>query len=138
MACTFFLADCNTCTQALRLIRRMPMEIATNLAKLRVRHFRQILLWPLQLMPLPDDGPLQSHSQLLEQVSADNPWRELADEFCGDPEQFHERHYSEFVTFLPYVQRFLYGEKGGQEASPHATANRRSASSAATTWRRCA
>lgn len=97
------------------------MEITTNPAKLRVRHFRQILLWPLQLMPLPDGGPLQNHNQLLEQVSDDNPWRELADEFCGDPEQFHERHYSEFVTFLPYVQRFLYGEGGGQEeASSHA------------------
>ena len=24
--------------------------------------------------------------------------------------RFHERHYNEFVTFLPYVQRFLYGE----------------------------
>jgi hypothetical protein len=66
-----------------------------------------------------EDCPLQHHYQLLEQASADNPWRELADEFCGDPEQFHERHYSEFVTFLPYVQRFLYGEGGGDEgASP--------------------
>ena len=26
------------------------------------------------------------------------------------PEDFQERHYSEFVTFLPYVRRFLYGE----------------------------
>ena len=80
-----------------------------------VNHFRQILLWPLQLMPLPEESPLQHHHQLLEREAADNPWRELADEFCGDPEQFHERHYSEFVTFLPYVQRFLYGEGGGQE-----------------------
>ncbi|WP_300454397.1 CorA family divalent cation transporter [Accumulibacter sp.] len=83
----------------------------------RVGHFRQILLWPLQLMPLPDGGPFAHHYQLLEQPSADNPWRELVDEFCGDPEQFHERHYSEFVTFLPYVQRFLYGESDRQENS---------------------
>jgi hypothetical protein len=34
----------------------------------------------------------------------------VVDEFTGDPRQFQERHYSEFVTFLPYVQRFLYGE----------------------------
>jgi hypothetical protein len=86
------------------------MDIASWEVEQRVSHFRQILLWPLQLMPLPEGSPLQHHYQLLEQKTADNPWRELADEFCGDPEQFHERHYSEFVTFLPYVQRFLYGE----------------------------
>jgi hypothetical protein len=94
------------------------MDVATREVEQRVSHFRQILLWPLQLMPLPEDSPLQHHYQLLEQKTPDNPWRELADEFCGDPEQFHERHYSEFVTFLPYVQRFLYGEKGGEEADP--------------------
>ena len=32
------------------------------------------------------------------------------DEYTGDREDFHERHYNEFVSFLPYVQRFLYGE----------------------------
>ena len=91
------------------------MDLATNPADQRVSHFRQILLWPLQLMPLPEDCPSAHHYHLLEQATPDNPWRELADEFCGDPEQFHERHYSEFVTFLPYVQRFLYGEGGSDE-----------------------
>ncbi|MEF8720606.1 MAG: hypothetical protein V5B35_10875 [Candidatus Accumulibacter necessarius] len=94
------------------------MDVATREVEQRVSHFRQILLWPLQLMPLPEDSPFQHHYQLLEQKTPDNPWGELADEFCGDPEQFHERHYSEFVTFLPYVQRFLYGEKGGEETDP--------------------
>ncbi|MCM8596267.1 CorA family divalent cation transporter [Accumulibacter sp.] len=83
----------------------------------RVGHFRQILLWPLQLMPLDPSGPLAEHYQLLEKPTTDNPWRELADEFSGDPAQFHERHYSEFVTFLPYVQRFLYGE-GSAHGAP--------------------
>ena len=92
----------------------MPAEIRA--ADQRVSHFRQILMWPLQLMPLPADAPIDSHSQLLEAASPDNPWHELVDEFSGDPGQFHERHYSEFVTFLPYVQRFLYGEGGGQKA----------------------
>jgi hypothetical protein len=36
--------------------------------------------------------------------------KEVDDEFCADPEAFQERHYREFVTFLPYVQRLLYGE----------------------------
>ena len=30
--------------------------------------------------------------------------------FCADPDAFRERHYREFVTFLPYVQRLIYGE----------------------------
>jgi CorA-like Mg2+ transporter protein len=75
-----------------------------------VRHFRQILLWPLQLMPIRAGAQIQKHWEVLEQQVEHNPWHELADEFTGDPRQFQERHYAEFVTFLPYVQRFLYGE----------------------------
>jgi hypothetical protein len=81
-----------------------------------VGHFRQILLWPLQLMPIREGAQIQKHWELLERPDADNPWCELADEFTGDPNLFQERHYSEFVTFLPYVQRFLYGE--GKGSSP--------------------
>ncbi|SLM48382.1 conserved protein of unknown function [Nitrospira japonica] len=78
-----------------------------------VRHFRQILLWPLQLMPIREDASIQKHWERLQVPDRDNPWRELQDEFTGDPKQFQERHYSEFVTFLPFVQRFLYGEGKG-------------------------
>jgi hypothetical protein len=77
-----------------------------------VRHFRQILVWPLELTPLPPDCPFRNHWDVLAETRADNPWRELADEFTGDPGQFQERHYVEFVHFLPFVQRFLYGEVG--------------------------
>ena len=76
----------------------------------RVRHFRQILLWPLQLMPIREGSQIQRHWEVLEQGGDDNPWHEVGDEFTGDPAQFQVRHYNEFVTFLPYVQRFLYGE----------------------------
>lgn len=82
----------------------------------KVGHFRQILLWPLQLMPIREGAQIQKHWELLEKPDTDNPWCELADEFTGDPNLFQERHYSEFVTFLPYVQRFLYGE--GKGSSP--------------------
>lgn len=75
-----------------------------------VRHFRQILMWPLQLMPLRAGVQVQNHFDALEGIEDGNPWREVADEFTGDPTQFQERHYREFVTFLPYVQRFLYGQ----------------------------
>lgn len=75
-----------------------------------VRHFRQILLWPLQLMPIRPGTQIREHWEVLDQKSTDNPWRELLDEFTLDGAEFQLRHYSEFVTFLPYVQRFLYGE----------------------------
>ena len=84
-----------------------------------VSHFRQILLWPIQLMPIREDAPIQKHWELLQTIDSDNPWKELADEFTGDPRLFQERHYSEFVTFLPYVRRFLYGEGKGTGSSVH-------------------
>ena len=93
------------------------MNRDSSASAVRVSHFRQILLWPLQLMPLADECAHQHHYQFLERENADNPWHELDDEFCGDPAQFQERHYSEFVTFLPYVQRFLYGEESDDEHS---------------------
>src|SRR5262249_11067110 len=83
----------------------------------RGRRFRQILLWPLQLMPLRDDVQIHRHWEFLAQPSPDNPWREVEDEFTGDPGTFQERHYAEFVNFLPYVQRVLYGEGRGIQST---------------------
>ncbi len=81
-----------------------------------VRHFRQILLWPLQVMHARVREPhISKYWELLEAVGEQSPWREVEDEF-GDPDDFQERHYKEFITFLPYVQRFLYGEGTGREA----------------------
>jgi hypothetical protein len=81
-----------------------------------VRHFRQILLWPLQLIPLQEGAQIQNHWQLLAGRGPENPWRELLDEF-GDPDQFQERHYNEFVAFLPQVRRFLYGQGLGRRVA---------------------
>ena len=78
-----------------------------------VRHFRQMLLWPLQLMPSDDEREERSHWQLLEAADTAHVWSRVEDEFTADPGQFQERHYKEFVSFLPYVQRFLYGESRG-------------------------
>lgn len=78
-----------------------------------VRHLRHIMLWPVYLHPLPDEAPIETHFQLLSTPGPDNPWREVDDEF-GDPTEFQERHYNEFVTFLPPVQRFLYGQGLGK------------------------
>ncbi|MCC6136826.1 MAG: hypothetical protein LM550_05040 [Candidatus Contendobacter sp.] len=80
-----------------------------------VRHFRQILLWPLRVIPDQAEGiRISKYWELLEGLGGQCPWQEVVDEF-GDPADFHERHYKEFVTFLPYVQRFLYGEGVGRE-----------------------
>jgi hypothetical protein len=85
----------------------------------RVRHFRQILVWPLQLMPIREGGEIQEPWELLERAG-DSPWREVLDEFECAPDAFQPRHYSEFVTFLPYVRRFLYGEGRGRGGRPGA------------------
>jgi hypothetical protein len=71
-----------------------------------VRDFRQILLWPLQLLPRDegDGDPLRA--------LAGSPWTESADALPEDPSRLTERGYREFVAFLPHVQRFLYGTRG--------------------------
>jgi hypothetical protein len=89
-----------------------PPEDAT--APTTVRHLRQVLLWPLRLIAPPDHAAdtaaQRSPWQALRALGDASPWREQFDEYTGNERQFHERHYNEFVTFLPYVQRFLYGE----------------------------
>jgi hypothetical protein len=91
-----------------------------------VRHLRQVLLWPLRLISTAADDSEARRApwrvlREMEQQGGASPWREQHDEFTGDASHFHERHYNEFVAFLPYVQRFLYGEgragRGEDEAS---------------------
>ena len=87
-----------------------------------VRHFRQIVLWPLQLAPIREGAQIQEHWEVLARAGRGSPWGEVRDEFSGGPAAFKPRHYSEFVTFLPYVRRFLYGDAkgraGGASESP--------------------
>ena len=83
-----------------------------------IRHFRQVVLWPLQLMPIKPGMPVQRHWQVLEEPG--NPWREQRDEFNAESREIRERYYKEFVTFLPYVQRLIYGSMAGQEAASRA------------------
>ncbi len=87
-----------------------------------VRHLRQVLLWPLRLLPV-STGQQSRHRKPWELLSAmgdASPWREVVDEYTGSSDRFHERHYNEFVTFLPYVQSFLYGEgRSRRDADKH-------------------
>lgn len=86
-----------------------PTDATTPL----VRHFRQILLWPLRIIGQSKAVHSAKYWELLENPGAGCPWQQVVDEF-GDPQNFQERHYKEFITFLPYVQRFLYGESASR------------------------
>ncbi len=88
-----------------------------------VHHLRQALLWPLRLVPAADTDDSEQRRapwQALRAMGETSPWREQHDEYTGAAHDFHERHYTEFVAFLPYVQRFLYGQgrtrRGSDEA----------------------
>ena len=75
-----------------------------------VRQFRQILLWPLQLMPPVRDTQAGKWEFLVARMSGtDSHWVEIHDAIPIDPSALHEHAYREFVSFLPHVQRFLYG-----------------------------
>ncbi len=80
-----------------------------------IRHFRQIVIWPIQLLPVRPGEQVQRHWLELEKISTGNHWQRVVDDFRSESPAIQERRYKEFVTFLPYVQRFLYGAAVGQE-----------------------
>ncbi len=77
-----------------------------------VRHFRQIVLWPIQLIAPAPGSRGESADTLFERLGASS-WALVDDEFGIKGDAFQERHYREFVSFLPHVQRFLYGDAPG-------------------------
>jgi hypothetical protein len=82
--------------------------------------FRQILLWPVQLMPTENNHQIQNYWEDLHAHAAHTPWRKMTDEFASENSHLSEARYQEFVTFLPFAQRFLYGEgKHGGQAGKH-------------------
>ena len=89
-----------------------------------VCNFRQVVLWPVQLIPQHEGNQIQQHWQYLTAAADKTPWKSISDEFTVGGCQFSERRYREFVTFLPFAQRFLYGEgikgeaEGGYGESP--------------------
>jgi hypothetical protein len=97
-----------------------PARVSSKADERVVRHFRQILLWPLQLEAQPTETGMGPPWAILER--ADSPWSRVECDVATDPIESKERQYKEFVTFLPYVQRFLYGESrsrgGGTEDAP--------------------
>ncbi len=76
-----------------------------------VKNFRQVVLWPVQLIPQGEDQQIQNHWEYLTAAikAGTTPWQAVTDEFISAA-HFSDRRYREFVTFLPYAQRFLYGD----------------------------
>jgi hypothetical protein len=95
----------------------IDLKAPLSLPAQQVHHLRQILLWPLRLVALRRGDDVQRRPwELLGADTTAGPWRRVVDEYTGAADRFHERHYHEFVTFLPYVQQFLYGEGRGRHS----------------------
>lgn len=77
-----------------------------------VRSFRQIVLWPVQVICEAERHDAEALDALLKR-QAPGKWSLVEDEFGNPDIEFQERHYREFVSFLPHVQRFLYGDAAG-------------------------
>ncbi|HSI21768.1 MAG TPA: hypothetical protein VK959_01985 [Methylophilaceae bacterium] len=86
------------------------MESSASPQSPQVDTLRQVMLWPIQLIPQGEDQQIQHHWEYLKAAAGSTPWKEIDDEFTSAATQFSERRYREFVTFLPFAQRFLYGE----------------------------
>ena len=87
----------------------MP-ALAEKPADHHVSLFHTSLVWALQLVPRDVTSADGRHWEIFESKKDAKMWHLIDDEFTDDPSEFKERHYREFVSFLPYVQRFLYGE----------------------------
>lgn len=82
-----------------------------------VREFRHTLLWPLQLRRL---GRASGFTHPWEALRAHpGPWKPVKDNLLVDDESC-QLGYREFVYFLPYVQRFLYGFGESDAQTPSA------------------
>ena len=102
----------------------MSTDANSSASAPRVAHFREITLWPVQLMPMHEGVQIQRHWKYLNDPASPALWKEVVDGFTDDPSRFDECHYKEFVTFLPYVQRFLYGEGANAGIDPESTRSR--------------
>ena len=96
----------------------------------RVRHFRQILLWPLQLMPLKEGTQVQRHWEVLHSAGAgqsvargDRRVRRRAGTVSGTPLQ-RTRHVSAVRTTVSLWRRLLGPRRSRQLADARIPAPR--------------
>ena len=86
-----------------------------------VREFHHTLLWPLQLRPLKRDASAGVVHYWETLKRNPGPWTYVEDPLLINDDTCMIG-YEEFVYFLPYVQRFLYGvgdEGTGRQSSLH-------------------
>jgi hypothetical protein len=85
-----------------------------------VRHFRDVLVWPVQIRP---GFSGENVARIHHLMTADGQWAPIDDEFSPIQQIFRSAT-KEFVAFLPYVQRFLYGDSrsGGFDGQAHQAA----------------
>jgi hypothetical protein len=89
--------------------------MAYNVRVKTVREFRHVLLWPLQLRRLRKESGFTHHWDALK--AHPGPWEEVKDNLLIDDDSC-QVGYGEFVYFLPYVQRFLYGFGESDASTP--------------------
>lgn len=87
-------------------------------AEPRVRGFRQVVLYPLHLVVAP--GTIAPPPNCDRLAALDGPWREISSVLDAADVGGREARYGEFVSFMPDVQRFLYGDGSGAMAIPPA------------------
>lgn len=78
----------------------------------QVHHLQHHLLWPLRLLPAASGGRQEPQHAWQRLAALQSHGWQLQDKLAPGQQRFHERHYQEFVTFLPFVQKVLYGEGG--------------------------
>ncbi len=86
-----------------------------------VRKFHHTLLWPVQLRPMKRDASAGVVHYWETLKRNPGPWTYVDDPLLINDDTF-VIGYEEFVYFLPYVQRFLYGvgeEGAGGQSSLH-------------------
>ncbi|MFI4940251.1 MAG: hypothetical protein ACHP7O_07920, partial [Burkholderiales bacterium] len=87
-----------------------------------VRHFSEILLWPLQLGVAGTKDRSGVFDDAVRLLESDSSWKPLDDRYfrADNPrdDKIRESRYAEFVYFHPFVQRFLYGTKPEETNSP--------------------
>jgi len=78
-----------------------------------VKLFRQILFWPLRLIPSQDKDPSrEDFAKTLQGQLTGSPWQKHEDLYDRGTASDEITRYAEFVYFHPFIRQFLYGRKG--------------------------
>jgi hypothetical protein len=85
-----------------------------------VRHFRDVLVWPVQIRP---GFSGENVARIHHLMTADGQWAPIDDEFSRSS-RFSGAPPRSSWPFCPYVQRFLYGDSrsGGFDGQAHQAA----------------